>query len=98
MAAGQPHPMLDDPRPDPNNVADFELPDHQALTNAFMKGLYNEAEDNFLCHSTLLATLPDPSLTGLKMLCKGSKPSARRCCRGMDSRAIATKKRYVDTR
>ncbi len=55
--------MPDDHLPDPDDTADFELPDQQALIAAFMAGLCKESQHDFCSLSTLLATLPDPSLS-----------------------------------
>ena len=54
--------MPDDHLPDPDDTADFELPDQQALIDAFTAGLCKESQHDFRSLSTLLATLPDPSL------------------------------------
>ncbi len=51
----------DDPRAEPHDPPDFELPDQQALFDAFMAGLSTESNNDFHCLSDLLATLPDPS-------------------------------------
>jgi hypothetical protein len=55
--------MPDDHLPDPDDNADFELPDQQALIDAFTAGLCKESQHDFRSLSTLLATLPDPSLS-----------------------------------
>jgi hypothetical protein len=57
--------MPDDHLPDPDETADFELklPDQQALIDAFTAGLCKESQQDFRSLSTLLATLPDPSLS-----------------------------------
>jgi hypothetical protein len=55
--------MPDDPLPDPYDAADFDLPDQQALIDAFMAGLSKESQYDFRGLSALLATLPDPSLS-----------------------------------
>jgi hypothetical protein len=44
-------------------MADFELPDQQALIDAFLDGLCKESGHEFLGLSHLLASLPDPSLS-----------------------------------
>ena len=38
--------MPDDHRLDPDDAADFELPDQQELIHAFMAGLYKESQDD----------------------------------------------------
>ena len=53
--------MPDDHLPDPDDTADFELPDQQTLIDAFTAGLSKESQHDFRSLSTLLATLPDPS-------------------------------------
>jgi hypothetical protein len=55
----------DDHLPDLDDTADFELPDQQALIDAFTAGLRvcKESQHDFHSLSTLLATLPDPSLS-----------------------------------
>jgi hypothetical protein len=55
--------MPDDHLPDPDDVADFELPDQQGLIDAFMAGLYKESQHDCRGLSALLAKLPDPSLS-----------------------------------
>jgi hypothetical protein len=55
--------MLDDHRPDPDDTADLELPDQQALIDAFTVGLCKESQHDFHSLSTLVVTLPDPSLS-----------------------------------
>ena len=56
-----PQDMPDDHRQDPDNAADFELPDHQELIDAFMAGLSKESQHDYRGISALLAKLPDPS-------------------------------------
>ena len=53
--------MPDDHLPDPDDTADFELPDQQTLIDAFTAGLSKEGQHDFHSLSALLATLPDPS-------------------------------------
>ncbi len=53
--------MPDDHPPDPDDNADFELPDQQALIDAFTAGLGKKSQHVFCSLSSLLATLPDPS-------------------------------------
>jgi hypothetical protein len=53
--------MPDDNLPDPDDTADFELPDQQTLIDAFTAGLSKESQHDFRSLSALLATLPDPS-------------------------------------
>jgi hypothetical protein len=53
--------MPDDHLPDPDDTADFELPDQQTLIDAFTAGLSKESQHDFRSLSALLATLPDPS-------------------------------------
>ena len=53
--------MPDGHLPDPDDTADFDLPDQQALIDAFTAGLCKESQHDFRSLSTLLATLPDPS-------------------------------------
>ena len=55
--------MPDDHLPDPDDTADFELPDQQTLIDAFTAGLSKESQHDFRSLSALLATLPDPSLS-----------------------------------
>jgi hypothetical protein len=55
--------MPNDHPPDPDDTADFELPDQQALLDVFTAGLCKESQHDFRSLSTLLATLPDPSLS-----------------------------------
>jgi hypothetical protein len=55
--------MLDDHRLDPDDTADFKLPDQQVLIDAFTAGLCKESQYDFCSLSTLLAILPDPSLS-----------------------------------
>ena len=52
--------MPDDHLPDPDDTADFELPDQQTLIDAFTAGLSKESQHDFRSLSALLATLPDP--------------------------------------
>jgi hypothetical protein len=47
----------------PDDLADFELPDQQALIDAFLDGLGKESDHVFRSLSHLLASLPDPSLS-----------------------------------
>jgi hypothetical protein len=58
-----PHDIPDDVLPDPDDLADFELPDQQALINAFLDGLYKESDHEFRGLTHLLARLPDPNLS-----------------------------------
>ena len=53
--------MPDNHLPDPDDTADFELPDQQTLIDAFTAGLSKESEHDFRSLSALLATLPDPT-------------------------------------
>jgi hypothetical protein len=62
MPAGDLNP-LDTSGPDPNDDADMDIPDQQALLDAFMAGLCKESDSDFRSLSTLLATLPDPTGT-----------------------------------
>jgi hypothetical protein len=55
--------MLEDHRPDPHDDEDFELPDQQTIIDAFMNGRCKESQHDFRRLSTLLASLPDPSLS-----------------------------------
>ena len=55
--------MPDDHGPDPDDAADFELPDQQELIDAFMAGLCKESQHDCSGLSALLAKLPDPSLS-----------------------------------
>ena len=41
----------------------MDIPDQQALLDAFMAGLCKESDSDFRSLSTLLATLPDPTGT-----------------------------------
>jgi hypothetical protein len=41
--------MPDDHRPDPDDAADFELPDQQELIDAFMAGLCEESQHACRC-------------------------------------------------
>ena len=65
FASPDPTPLdiTEDTRQDPNDDEDFELPDQQALFDAFMDGLSKESDTDFRGLSSLLATLPDPSLS-----------------------------------
>jgi hypothetical protein len=54
-----PQDIPDDVLPDPDDLADFELPDQQALIDAFPDGLCKESDHEFQG----LARLPDPSLS-----------------------------------
>jgi hypothetical protein len=54
---------IPDDVPDPHDLADFELPDQQALIDAFLDGLCKESDHEFRGLSDLLARLPDPSLS-----------------------------------
>ena len=54
---------IPDVLPDPDDLADFELPDQQALIDAFLDGLCKESDHEFRGLSHLLASLPDPSLS-----------------------------------
>jgi hypothetical protein len=47
-----------DTLPDPNDNADFELPDQNALIHAFLAGLFKESPTDFRSLSQVLATLP----------------------------------------
>jgi hypothetical protein len=51
----------DDPCQDPNDDADFELPDQQELMDAFMAGLAKESDPDFRRLLQLLSKLPDLS-------------------------------------
>ncbi len=57
-----PQDIPDDVLPDPDELADFELLDQQALIDAFLDGLCKESDREFRYLSHLLASLPDPSL------------------------------------
>mmetsp|Transcript_55566 Transcript_55566/g.116267 ORF Transcript_55566/g.116267 Transcript_55566/m.116267 type:complete len:101 (-) Transcript_55566:31-333(-) len=52
---------LDIPRPDPNDYEDMDVPDQEALMDAFMAGLAKESDSDFRSLSQLLATLPQPT-------------------------------------
>ncbi len=58
-----PQDIPDDALSDPDDLADFELPDQQALSEAFLDGLCKESDHEFRGLSDLLARLPDPSLS-----------------------------------
>jgi hypothetical protein len=46
--------MPDDHLPDPDDTADFELPDQQTLIDAFTAGLSKESQHDFRSLSALL--------------------------------------------
>jgi hypothetical protein len=54
-----PQDILDDVLPDPDDLADFELPDQQASIDAFLDGLCKSSDHEFRGLSHLLASLPD---------------------------------------
>ena len=53
-----PQDMPDDHRQDPDNAADFELPDHQELIDAFMAGLSKESQHDCRGPRPLSIALP----------------------------------------
>ncbi len=55
--------MPDDHPQDPDDTADFKLPDQQVLIDAFTAGLCKESQHDYQSLSTLLAALPDLSLS-----------------------------------
>ncbi len=55
--------MPDGHRPDHDDTADFELPDQQALIDAFTAGHCKASQHDFSSFSTLLSTMPAPSLS-----------------------------------
>jgi hypothetical protein len=59
--ATSPLDIPDDPQPDPHDEEDFNLPDQQALTDAFFAGLSKESDTDYHGLSKLLETLPDPN-------------------------------------
>ena len=79
--------MPDDHRPDPDDAADFKLPDQQELINAFMAGMCKESQH--ACRCLDIFPFRDNDKVRERVL-----HNTRTCCIGMDSRAIEAKKRY----
>ena len=63
-----PQDIPDDPHPDPHDEEDFNLPDQQALIDAFLAGLAKESNTDYHGLSKLLETLPDPNPTQVEAL------------------------------
>ena len=95
-----PQDMPDDHRQNPDDAADFELPDQQELIDAFMAGLCKEGQHD--CRSLvqkaascLIPTLYSRSESESETTTqsgKGLLQNARSCCIGMDSRTIGARK------
>ena len=66
--ATSPLDIPDDPHPDPHDDEDFNLPDQQALTDAFFADLSKESDTDYHCLSKLLEPLPDPNPIQVEVL------------------------------
>jgi hypothetical protein len=58
-----PQNILDDVLPDPDDMADFELPDQQALIDACLDGLCKESDHEFYLHKRVAAAIAQGHFT-----------------------------------